>query len=95
MEKYSNSDKIQKQHFDFIASEYALHYGDLWSQNYRWKCINEPMLQGVNLSGMEVLDALCGSGETTGYLLHRGAKVIGLDISVEEINRFQERFPIL
>jgi len=93
MDKYSNSDKIQKQHYESIASRYALHYGDFWSQNYRRKFINEPMLEGMDLNGMEVLDAMCGSGETTQYLLDRGGRVTGLDISEEEIHRFHERFP--
>ncbi len=93
MKEYSDAENLQKQHYDSIASKYAAHYGDKWSQRYRWKLVNEPMLGDVDLCGMEVLDAMCGSGETTEYLLHRGARVTGLDISKEEICRFQERFP--
>ncbi len=93
MKEYSDSEKMQKQLYDSIASRYALHCGDAWSQDYRRKFINEPMLRDVDLNGMEVLDAMCGSGETTEYLLHRGAQVTGLDISEQEMRRFQERFP--
>jgi len=93
MKEYSEAENLQKQHFDSITSKYAAHYGDKWSQRYRRKFINEPMLGDVDLCGMEVLDAMCGSGETAGYLLHRGAHVTGIDISKEAICRFQERFP--
>lgn len=93
MKKYLDAENLQKQHYDSIGSVYAAHYGDKWSQRYRQKFVNEPMLGDVDLSGMEVLDAMCGSGETTEYLLRRGARVTGLDISKEEICRFQERFP--
>lgn len=93
MKEYSDAENLQKQHYDSIASKYAAHYGDKWSQRYRARFVNEPMLGDVDLSGMEVLDAMCGSGETTEYLLRRGARVTGLDISEKQICLFQERFP--
>jgi SAM-dependent methyltransferase len=93
MQQFSNSDEMQKRLYNSIASQYALHYGDRWSQDFRRRFVNEPMLGGVELSGKEVLDAMCGSGETTEYLLSRGARVTGLDISEQEIHRFQECFP--
>lgn len=93
MEKYLDAENLQKHHYNSIASKYRAHYGDKWSQRYRHKFINEPMLGNINLSGMEVLDAMCGSGETTEYLLSKGARVTGLDISEEEIRHFKERFP--
>ena len=81
MGRLSESEELQRHHYDAIASEYERHYGDPWSQGYRWRFMNEPMLEGLGLSGVEVVDALCGSGETTGYLLQRGARVTGVDIS--------------
>jgi SAM-dependent methyltransferase len=51
------------------------------------------MLQGVDLSGREVLEAMCGSGQTTGTLLARGARVTGLDISEASIESFRNRWP--
>ena len=50
------------------------------------------MFEGIDLAGKEVLDAMCGSGQTTSYLLTRGAKVTGLDISNEVIDQFQARW---
>ncbi len=41
---------------------------------------------------MKVLDAMCGSGQTTSYLLMHGADVTGLDISNEVIDTFQTRW---
>ena len=35
---------------------------------------------------------MCGSGQTTSYLLTRGAKVTGLDISNEVVDQFQSRW---
>jgi SAM-dependent methyltransferase len=42
---------------------------------------------------MKVVEAMCGSGQTTRYLLSHGAKVTGLDISEEVIKSFKKRWP--
>ncbi len=88
----SQSEQLQRQHFDDIASKYSAHYGDKWSQKYRTRFINEPLLENINLTGTKVVDALCGNGETTGYLISKGAHVTGVDISQEEIDNFKKRF---
>ena len=93
MRKPSHSENLQKEHYARIGSEYAKHYGDPWSQRYRRQFINEPMLEGLDLSARCVLDAMCGSGETTRYLLERGARVTGVDISQKEIRQFTTAFP--
>ena len=85
------SELQQQEHYDNIAAEYEEHYCDDWSVAYRRRFIYEPMFAGLNLSGMQVLDAMCGSGQTTDYLLQQGAKVTGLDISNEVIEKFRER----
>ena len=92
-DRYSDAEKLQQRHYDAIASQYAAHYGDAWSEKYRRKFINRPMLGDLDLEGKQVIDALCGSGETTGYLLDRGAKVTGLDISQKELDHFAEKYP--
>ena len=86
------SERQQQQHYDEIAADYETHYSDEWSLEYRRRFIYDPMFEGIDLSGMEVLDAMCGSGQTTSYLLTRGAKVTGLDISNETIDQFQARW---
>lgn len=51
------------------------------------------MLQGIPLTGMHLLEAMCGSGQTTEYLTHAGARVTGLDISSGLIASFKRRWP--
>jgi ubiquinone/menaquinone biosynthesis C-methylase UbiE len=86
------SERQQQEHYDNIAADYEAHYSDEWSVEYRRKFIYEPMFEDLNLSGMKVLDAMCGSGQTTNYLLDRGADVTGLDISNEVVDTFQARW---
>jgi len=87
------SELLQRKHYDRIAQDYEAHYGDSSSREYRRRFIYEPMFAGMSLDGCRVLDAMCGSGHTTQYLLSRGARVTGLDISAEEISRFRSRCP--
>lgn len=86
------SERQQQEHYDTIAADYEVHYSDEWSVEYRRRFIYEPMFEGLNLSGKQVLDAMCGSGQTTKYLLTRGANVTGLDISNEVLDQFQARW---
>jgi SAM-dependent methyltransferase len=86
------SERQQQQHYDEIAADYEAHYSDEWSIEYRRRFIYDPMFEGIDLSGKEVLDAMCGSGQTTSYLLARGARVTGLDISNEVLEQFQLRW---
>jgi hypothetical protein len=54
----------------------------------------EPMLQELDLRGARVLEAMCGSGLTTGTLLSGGAQVVGLNIALRlegRIGRFREK----
>jgi len=87
-----NSEQLQRSHYDRIAAEYAVHYGDPWSQRYRLRFMNIPLTQDIDLDGKVVLEGMCGSGEITGYLLEKGARVIGLDISEREVEAFRERW---
>jgi len=86
------TDLQQQAHYDNIAADYEAHYSDEWSLAYRRQFIYEPMFAGLDLSGKKVLDAMCGSGQTTEYLLARGADVTGLDISNEVIDAFRARW---
>jgi SAM-dependent methyltransferase len=86
------SERKQQEHYDTIAADYEAHYSDEWSLEYRRRFIYEPMFAGLDLSGKKVLDAMCGSGQTTSYLLTRGANVTGLDISNEVIDTFLARW---
>lgn len=86
------SERLQQDHYDRIAVEYEAHYSDPASLEYRRKFIYGPMFEGMNLAGMKVLDAMCGSGQTTGHLLMHGAQVTGLDISGVVADSFKTRW---
>lgn len=86
------SEQLQQDHYDQIADEYEAHYSDASSLEYRRRFIYEPMFEGIDLSGLKVLDAMCGAGQTTAYLLSRGAQVTGLDLSKEVIRSFKNRW---
>jgi SAM-dependent methyltransferase len=85
--------QIQREHYDLIAERYENHYGDIYSRQYRRRFINEPLFAGIDLQGRKVLEAMCGSGHTTEYLLSKGARVTGLDISSEEMTSFKRNWP--
>ena len=86
------AERQQQEHYDRIAADYETHYSDEWSVEYRRRFIYEPMFDGLDLADMQVLDAMCGSGQTTSFLLTRGANVTGLDISNEVVETFQSRW---
>jgi SAM-dependent methyltransferase len=87
------TEQQQRDHYDRIVDAYEAHYGDAPSREYRRRFIYQEMFDGMELNDMNVLDAMCGSGHTTEYLSARGAQVTGLDISPQEIKRFQDRSP--
>jgi SAM-dependent methyltransferase len=88
-----DSGLLQEIHYDKLAASYEAHYSDEASQRYRARFIYDPLLEGVDLAGKRVLEAMCGSGQTTRYLLSKGAQVTGLDISREEMTSFRKRWP--
>ncbi|MEM6884156.1 MAG: class I SAM-dependent methyltransferase [Verrucomicrobiota bacterium] len=92
-EKLNSTEALQRDQYDRISGGYELHYGDEFSQAYRRRFMFEPMTDGLELRGMNAVDAMCGSGESTRHLLNGGARVIGLDISPVEIEKFKARYP--
>ena len=83
----------QAKHFDKLIDNYERHHNDKTSIRYRNEFIYDPLFAGLELSGKEILDAMCGTGEATGYLLRREAKVTGLDISAEAIKQYSSKWP--
>lgn len=83
----------QRAHYNQIAGDYESHYDDPSSRDYRAQFIEKPLLEGIDLNGREVLEAMCVSGMTTSGLLARGARVTGLDISDEAMTSFRRRWP--
>ncbi len=88
----SSTESKQQRHYDEIAEAYNQHYSDEWSTKYRDRFFHQAMFEGVDLHGKRVLDAMCGYGDATRYLLEQGADVTGLDISPSQIEAYTERW---
>jgi SAM-dependent methyltransferase len=88
-----SSEQLQREHYEAISEEYEAHYSDASSLDYRAKFIYEPMFRGIDLSNQRVLDAMCGGGPTTEFLVAQGARVTGLDISPTVMAAFESRWP--
>jgi len=88
-----DSETAQRDHYNRIADMFERHYDDPCTQLYRDRFIDGPMLQGLDLRGKRVMEAMCGGGFTTRALLQRGALVTGLDISEACIEAFNRRWP--
>jgi SAM-dependent methyltransferase len=86
-------ERRQQQHFDTWQAAYERHYDDPWSARMRRLFYLEPALRGVDLRGRRALEAMCGSGQSTGFLLEKGAEVTGLDISPAMMESFARRWP--
>lgn len=86
-------ERLQRSHYDKISQVYQAHYDDVYSQRYRQRFFFNPMFFGIDLKGKNILDAMCGGGSTTQYLITRGACVAGLDISEQCIQLYRARWP--
>ena len=89
----NESEKRQREHYDRIIEDYQAHYDDEWSRKYRSEFIDRPLFEGLDLRGKRVLEAMCGVGQSTKFLLEGGAEVTGLDISPEAVTKFRARWP--
>jgi SAM-dependent methyltransferase len=87
------SENRQRDHYNKSIALYEAHYDDPTAREYRDRFINEPLLAQINFYEFKFLEAMCGSGQTTGFLLDRGAEVIGIDLSIHAIKRLKKRFP--
>ena len=84
--------KHQIKKYNTQAKKHNEHYNDKFSQLYRDKFIRNLLFKGKNLKGVYILDAMCASGIETSYLLNKGAKVVGLDISKNNVKEFKKKF---
>lgn len=87
-----SSEEEQREQYDKIIAEYEVHYGDPNSLEYRERFFYDKMFSGIDLNGKKVLEAMCGSGLTTGYLLSKNADVTGLDISPNAVDIFKQKW---
>lgn len=63
----------QKEHYDKLSDAYNESYSDPWSVRYRDQFLHAWMFDGLDLRGKKVLDAMCGYGDMTNYLLAQRA----------------------
>ena len=91
--EFTRIERLQRLHFEKIGAIYRAQYGDYYSQAYRNRFINAPLCEGVDVSSKRVLEAMCGNGQTTEFLLSQGAHVTGLDFAPEQIDSFKTRWP--
>ncbi|MDO8559761.1 MAG: class I SAM-dependent methyltransferase [bacterium] len=89
----NQQEQLQQAHYNRIFHAYEAHYDDACSQRYRERFFFKPMFRGVALGNVEALDAMCGGGSATGYLLTQGARVTGLDISEAAVELYRRRWP--
>src|SRR5690606_5891580 len=87
------SEVLQQAHYERISRDYDAHYNDVYSQRYVKKFVFDVMFKDIDVANFEVLEAMCGGGQTAEYLLDRGAAVTGLDISPTQTNHFEKRHP--
>lgn len=88
----SQSEHDQREQFNNLADAFERYYDDEISHYYRNHFMHKTLFSGVPLAGRETLEAMCGSGQTTAYLLTNNARVTGLDISPKLIERFRVRW---
>ncbi|MDX2190219.1 MAG: class I SAM-dependent methyltransferase [Bacteroidota bacterium] len=93
MQESDTIENIQKAHFNQMSDVYDINYSEKYTNEYRLHFVNEPLVNGINLHNKSVLEAMCGSGQTTEFLLSKGAKVTGLDISEDLIEIFKTKYP--
>lgn len=81
----------QREYYNRIAKEYDAHHMTDSALRYRYG-LRDRIFRNIDLSGANVLDAMCGGGGSTGYYLLRGAKVTGLDISKKCCELYSQRY---
>lgn len=80
--------------FDSIREYYDNEYYAHVAKNSRlpWHCRSVGARLG-DLSGSQVLDVACGTGEWTDFFHEQGASVAGIDLSQKAIDECRRRFP--
>ena len=89
----TDAEELQRQLYNRITEE--LHAGvvDEFTRQYVDRFVCRPLFGGIELANLRVLDAACGAGGLTSYLVERGAVVTGLDISEATVASYKSRFP--
>jgi 2-polyprenyl-3-methyl-5-hydroxy-6-metoxy-1,4-benzoquinol methylase len=90
-----NEDVLQEVRdlWNRVASDWRTQVGDHGDENRRLN--SDPVLWDFagDVSGLDVLDAGCGTGYLSRQLSARGARVVGVDLSENMIRIAQESSP--
>lgn len=76
-------DNRQRAHYERIHKNYAAHYYDGPSLDYRRRFLLAPLLAGIDLNGRRGVELACGDGHTSALLMERypETEIEGMDIS--------------
>lgn len=88
----SPDEKGQKHYYNTIAQTYDSYYASEPALRYRHR-LYDRVLAGIDLQGKTALEAMCGGGQMTGYLLGKGCTVSAQDLSDEQCRLYQARYP--
>src|SRR3989339_2275930 len=88
----SENEKNQSLYYDKVAKVYDEHHSHPISIMYRKEFAYKYLFDSINMNQYYCLDAMCGGGEWSEYMLGRGAKVVGLDVSDECCKIYKQRF---
>lgn len=77
--------------YDAMAADYVAHV----EANPYTALYETPGLRSLTppVAGRRVLDAGCGGGRTSAWLVEQGAELVGIDVSPELLRLAQERLP--
>jgi SAM-dependent methyltransferase len=93
MAEYSAQEARQRAHYDSLGDSYEISYSDAWATLYRDRFIHEPLFGGLDLKGLEVLEAMAGAGSASNFLSRHGAQPTGLDISDVQLASYRRNCP--
>jgi ubiquinone/menaquinone biosynthesis C-methylase UbiE len=88
-----NSENKQKELFNKISDDYTKHYSDPLSISYRNEFFFEKMFSNIDFKNKKILDAMCGGGQVTKFLMKNECYVYALDISENQISEYKKKYP--
>jgi SAM-dependent methyltransferase len=83
----------QKELFEDLIPGMITQVQHPWVKAYRRKFVFPHLFKDIELKGKHVLDAMCGTGQNSEYMIDQGAQVTGLDIAEEAMDAFRKRWP--
>mgnify|MGYP003111889343 FL=1 len=77
------------RHWDAVAPEWVAGGEERWASEPRWgnwrTSEEEVHLLPADMSGMRAIELGCGTGYVSAWMARRGAEVVGVDISTEQL----------